>query len=199
MLQSNAEEPESILYDFLKNSSIKFIDNQIIVAKRICPKSSKQIYSLFFNPIDSNNIQYFENFLSANFGKSINLKIWNDSPNNGKVISTEQNSKFNQNDSKLLNKLTKGQWTSIGYLIKQATNEFASMHDTTEKNLIIVAPMPLESKGQEIDPNVWKSLSNLKNINVFYIYTRKSRLNKIDNALKYGFNKSASKFIEIKL
>ena len=199
MLQSNSEEPESILLDYLKNSGITFNNNQITVAKRVCTSSSRNVFSVFFNPLDSSDVISFEKFLSTNFGKNVNLKIWNDSKINDRIISSNQNAQFQASDRKILNELSKGQWTSIGYLIKQATNEFAAMHDSVKKDLIIVAPLPLENKGKEIDPNVWKTLSTIKNLNVYYIYPGKVNLSLVDKAFKGGFKKNNINISEIKL
>lgn len=196
MVQSNSEEPENIFYNYLKNSGIKFLDNQITVARRVCPSSSRKVYSIFFNPIDSSDVQNFENLLSTNFGKDLKLKIWNDSKINDSIISIN-NGIIKPNDRMLLLGLNKGQWTSIGYLIKQATNEFEAMHDTVIKDLIIVAPLPLENRGSVINPEVWTTLSKLKNLNVYFVSSNKSIQNPIDKAIKNGVKKSATKFTEL--
>ncbi len=196
MVQSNSEEPENIFYNYLKNSGIKFLDNQITVAKRVCPSSSRKVYSIFFNPIDSSDVQNFEKLLTSNYGKDLKLKIWNDSKVNDSIISTN-NGLFKPGDRKLLSELSKGQWTSIGFLIKQATTEFEAMHDTVSKDLMIVAPMPLENRGSVINPEVWTTLSKLKNLNVYFVSSNKSRQNPIDKAIKNGIKKSATKFTEL--
>ena len=196
MVQSNSEEPENIFFDYLKNLGIKFLDNQITVAKRVCPSSSRKVYSIFFNPIDSSDVQNFEKLLTSNYGKDLKLKIWNDSKINDSIISIN-NGIIKPNDKKLLSELSKGQWTSIGYLIKQATNEFEAIHDTVSKDLLIVAPMPLESRGSVINPEVWTTLSKLKNLNVYFVSSSNLKLNQSDKGIKNAFKKYATKFTEL--
>ena len=72
------------------------------------------------------------------------------------------------------------------------------MHDTISKDLIIVAPLPLENRGSVINPEVWTTLSNLKNLNVYYLSPNKSRLSLTDKAVKNSIKKGTTKFTELK-
>jgi hypothetical protein len=199
MMKSNNNEPEQTVLSELQKKGINIENQQVSVVKRVCPIIKSNIYSIFFNPLDNDNIKRFESFLKSNYKEDIALTAWNDGKQNIYTFECGLSDKIKEADKEIINKFPKATWTSIGFLLKQASNKFSSMPDSAKKELIIVAPLPLENKGQQMEPTLWTSLSKIKNLTVYYLLPNGCKLNDVDRRIKFGLNNFKIKNQEINL
>lgn len=182
------ENEVEILKSMISSNLCSIIDRRIIFDKsRECTeKTSQQVFCIFFDKLDNDKGKEFTNFLKNNFGENNILTIWNDGPQNNKKFNLSQKDSSNLDLLKILNELEKGKWTSIGYLLKQASNNFIQMPDSITKNLIISGNLPLESKGNQLDSETWKILKSIKNLNIILYHSSNVKDNETDKEFIYG-------------
>ncbi len=183
------ENEEEILKTMQTANFCPILDRRIIFEKsRVCLDSSlTNLYCIFFDKLTSDQVNEFWNFIKNNYGKNINLTIWNDGPLNNKTIRTFGKDTLINEEIQLLENLTKGTWTSIGYLFKQASNNLMQINDSIPKNLIIFGNLPSEDKGSQLDPQTWKRLNNIKNLSITLYKPKGVKDNKTDKAIIEGF------------
>lgn len=183
------ENEEEILKTMQTANFCPILDRRIIFEKsRECLDSSlTNIYCIFFDKLTSEQVNEFLNFIKNNYGKNINLTIWNDGPLNNKTIRTSGKDTLSNEDTQLLGTLSKGTWTSIGYLFKQASNNLMQINDSLPRKLIIFGNLPSEDKGSQLDPQTWKRLNNIKNLSITLYKPKGVKDNKTDNAFIEGF------------
>ncbi|HOV92194.1 MAG TPA: hypothetical protein PLC04_03835 [Candidatus Kapabacteria bacterium] len=183
------ENEEEILKTMQTANFCPILDRRIIFEKsRVCLDSSlTNLYCIFFDKLTSDQVNEFWNFIKNNYGKNINLTIWNVGPLNNKTIRTFGKDTLINEEIQLLENLTKGTWTSIGYLFKQASNNLMQINDSIPKNLIIFGNLPSEDKGSQLDPQTWKRLNNIKNLSITLYKPKGVKDNKTDKAIIEGF------------
>jgi hypothetical protein len=177
------------IFKTLQTSNIcPFVDSRVIAEKsRECPEINAQnIYGIFFDKLKEDQAREFFNYLKNKFGENIKLTIWNDSPHNNEIINLYKKDSLNDY-IKLLGKLEKGKWTSIGYLLKQASNNFLQLNDSLTRNLMIIGNLPLEGTGNQLDRPTWQLLKDIKNLSITLYKPMGVKDNKTDKAFKDGF------------
>lgn len=190
------ENEESILKSLTLLNSFPLIDRRIIFEKsRECVEnSSQQVFGVFFDKFNIVNSKDFSIYLENNFGDNVSLTIWNDGIYNNKVLNFSKQDTINKSNYNILTSLDKGRWSSIGYLLKQATNKFVQLPDSIDKTLFIIGNLPLESKGNQLDLETWKLLQNIKNLNVIIYHPSDFRENETDKVFVEGLKYYKIKF-----
>lgn len=182
------ENEEEILKSLISSNLSSIIDRRIIFDKsRECTeKISQQVFGIFFDKLDNENSKEFINYLKNIFGENIILTIWNDGAQNNKTLNLSKKDSLNLDAIKALSALEKGRWTSIGYLLKQASNNFAQLHDSLTKNLFIIGNLPLESKGNQLDAETWKLLQSIKKLSITIYHSSNFKENETDKTFIEG-------------
>lgn len=182
------ENEEEILKTLIASNFSNVIDRRIIFnnSRECIEKTSKQIYGIFFDRLNYENAKEFINYLKRNFGENINLTLWNDSPKNNITLTFSKHDSINLDAVKEFIELKEGRWSSIGYLLKQATNYLSQLQDTSTKNLIIIGNFPKESKGNQLDPETWKLLQSIQNLSITLYRTSNFKENKTDKTFIEG-------------
>lgn len=187
MIKSNEKEPEQLILKTLIDLKLSIDNKEVSVNQRICSENAKKdIFGIFFNKLNQEQYIEFSNFLINKFGNNNSLVIWNDGPSNNKVVEFSSNDSTNSNTFNILNKLEKGRWTSIGFLLKQATNSFSQLNDTLEKKLLLIGNLPMESKGNQLDTETWKQLQSIKKMSIVFFRPNNFKYNETDKAFIEG-------------
>lgn len=182
------ENEEEILKTLIASNFSSIIDRRIIFnnSRECIERTSQQIYGIFFDRLDYENAKEFINYLKRNFGENIKLTLWNDGPQNNITLTFSKKDSLNLEAIKAFIELKEGRWTSVGYLIKQATNYLSQLQDTSTKNLIIIGNFPMESKGNQLDAETWKLLQSIQNLSITLYRSSNFKENKTDKTFIEG-------------
>lgn len=187
VLDTRKNEDE-ILKSLITTNITSVIDRRIIFDKsRECiENSSQQVFGIFFDKLSNDQGIEFINYLRKNFGNNLTFTIWNDGPKNNMVLELSKNDSLNSNAPNTFSDLKKGRWPSIGYLLKQATNNFAQLPDSLSKNLVIIGNLPLEGTGNQLDAETWRLLQSIKKLSITLFRYSDFNENEIDKTLIDG-------------
>ena len=136
--------------------------------------------------------------MHSQFGDNLKLTIWNDGALNNKVIYLSNNDILNKENLEIFNQLEVGQWTSIGFLLKQSANFFAQLDDSLSKNLVIIGNFPQESKGNQLDPKTWDLIKKIQNLTIYFYRSNFLKLNSTDKEFLFGLNYHKISYNEIR-
>lgn len=197
LLKTNNKEPEILVLNEFIRKGVKIVSIPQQSEIRVCKKNNlKDVHTIFFKKLNEENTTKFLAYLQKEYSKDIRLIVWNSGLLNNKVIELVPDSL----DSivKQLSALEDGSWTSIGFLINQANVALRQLPDSVEKDLVIIGSLPSESKGNQVDPSLWISMSKINNLDVFFglPYNIKETLSDkgIINGVKKQHNIQINKF-----
>ncbi len=174
-------------------------DERIVFDKpRICSDTaSTRVFCMFFDKANGEKGPEFMQFLKNSYGGSLALTIWNDGKNNNASIPVNfADTTSVTQATKLLSSLDKGQWTSIGFLLKQAVNHLKQLPEGDEKRLVVYGNVPDEGKGSQLDPNTWKNLVGVKNLKIYKFLPKGSRKRENDKNFIFGLKYYKLNYIE---
>jgi len=199
VLDTRANE-EDILVTIKNTRLANVIDRRIIFEKsRDCIEEKRNnIYGIFFDKLSLEKAMDFIKKMHSQFGDNLKLTIWNDGALNNKVIYLSNNDILNKENLEIFNQLEVGQWTSIGFLLKQSANFFAQLDDSLSKNLVIIGNFPQESKGNQLDPKTWDLIKKIQNLTIYFYRSNFLKLNSTDKEFLFGLNYHKISYNEIR-